>query len=121
MRTVLQPTYARRYYKLMGAITSHLLPLGVSVPPPDKSGTAGGYYVWLQFPAAVDAQEVTQVASEKHNLLLHPGSLFLVEGDASKCQQSFLNGVRVCFVWAEEDLLVEGIKRLATVIKELSV
>lgn len=121
MRTVLQPNYARHYYKLMGAITSHLLPLGVSVPPPDESGTVGGYYVWLQFPAAVDVQQVTQVASEEQNLLLHPGSTFVVEGDTLECQQSFLNGVRVCFVWAEEDLLVEGVKRLATVIKALSV
>lgn len=77
--------------------------------------------MWLQFPANVDVQQVTQVASEEHNLLLHPGSTFLVEGDASRCQQSFLDGVRVCFVWAEEDLHVaHGLRRNAMAPGHLS-
>ncbi|KAK5120445.1 hypothetical protein LTR85_006384 [Meristemomyces frigidus] len=120
MQTVLQPTYARRYRTMMDAVVRHLLPLGISTPVPDRSGTVGGYYVWLQLPETVRAAEVVKVAREEMNLLLHPGSLFLVEGDASKCQLSFLNGVRVCFVWAEEELIVAGVERLAAVVEALS-
>ena len=119
MQTILRPTYARRYHKLIDAITTYLWPLGIHEPPPDRSGTAGGYYVWLQFPAETDAQRVSHVAAEKYNLLLHPGEIFLVEGDASECQKAFLNGVRVCFAWAEENLLAEGIKRLATIVTDM--
>ena len=120
MHTVLQPTYARRYRKFMTAIQKHLVPLGVTTPPPDKSGVAGGYYVWLQFPENVNASDVTRVAEQEHRLLVHPGSLFLVEGDTSEAQKTFLNGIRVCFVWVEEQFLDEGVERLAAVILSLS-
>jgi DNA-binding transcriptional MocR family regulator len=116
MQTVLQPTYARRYRKLMAAITKYLVPLGITTPPSDKSGVAGGYYVWLQFPGNIRASDIVRVAEQEYSLLVHPGSLFLVEGDTSDAQKSILNGIRLCFVWVEEELLAQGIERLAAVI-----
>lgn len=119
MHNVLQPNYARRYHKLRAAVERHLLPLGVTTPSVDKSGAAGGYYMWLQLPEVVEVSEVIKVARDQYSLLIHPGSLFLVEGDSPSIQQSFLNGLRVCFVWVDEDLLAEGIERLAEVIAVL--
>ena len=120
MHTVLLPIYARRYRKLITAVEKHLVPLGVTTPPPDKSGVAGGYYVWLQFPEHVKASDVARVAQQEHSLLVHPGNLFLVEGDTSDAQKTFLNGIRVCFAWVEEQFLAEGVERLAAVLLALS-
>lgn len=58
----------------MAAITIFLRPLGIHSPPPDRSGTAGRYYVWLQIPVEVG---VTRVAAEEYNSLLHPRKIFL--------------------------------------------
>jgi DNA-binding transcriptional MocR family regulator len=100
----------------MGAIKKDLAPLGITTPPPDKSGVAGGYYVWLQLPDSIKASDVARAAEQEHHLLVHPGSLFLVEGDTSDAQRMVLNGIRLCFVWVEEELLAEGIERLAATI-----
>lgn len=100
----------------MAAITKHLVPLGITTPSSDKSGIAGGYYVWIQFPENIRVSDIVRVAEQEYSLLVHPGSLFLVEGDTSDAQKSTLNSVRLCFVWAEEELLATGIERLAAVV-----
>nr|POE77928.1 uncharacterized protein CFP56_09570 [Quercus suber] len=113
LHNVVQPTYARRYHLFMAAARKYLLPLGVELMSPNESGVMGGYYVWLQFPDAVNVSDVVKIAAEQYHLLLHPGILFMVEGDNAECQTTFVNGVRVCFVWEEEHLLEEGVMRLA--------
>ena len=105
----------------MAAVTRHLQPLGVTTPPLDKSGAVGGYYVWVQLPGKLDASIVARSCEKDRSLLVHPGSLFLVEGDESDSQKALLHGIRLCFVWADEGLLEEGVKRLAAVILALLV
>jgi DNA-binding transcriptional MocR family regulator len=95
---MLWPIYARRYRKLMAAITKHLVPFGIMMPPLDKHGVASGYYVWLPFPDNIRASDVALVAVQEHNLLIYPDSLFLVDGDTSDAQRLILNSVRLCFV-----------------------
>jgi len=119
MHTVLQPAFARRYRTLMAAVSKHLQPLGVTTPPLDKSGVVGGYYVWVQLPGKLEASVVAHFCEQDRSLLVHPGSLFLVEGDESDSQKALLHGIRLCFVWADEALLEEGVERLGAVILAL--
>ena len=119
IRTVLQPAYARRYRALMSAVEEYLVPLGVVVPAPDKSGIGGGYFVWLKLPSGIDAELVARKASDEEALILPPGSTFQVHGDTRNNQNVFRNDFRLCFAWAEEKLLAEGIKRLASVIRRI--
>ncbi len=100
----------------------YLLPLGVSTPLSGKHGIVGGYYIWLQFPEPICASQVAEMAAKHQNLLIHPGSVFAVEGDLSaEYNASTLYGARICFVWVEEDYLVQGVQRLAAVIKSLQI
>ena len=43
---------------MMSAIREELIPLGVVVPAPDKSGIEGGYFLWLTLPRDMDAERV---------------------------------------------------------------
>jgi len=43
---------------------------------------------------------------------------FQVPGD-SESEGTHFNAIRVCFAWEDEDLLEEGIERLARVIRRL--
>lgn len=119
IHTVLQPAYARRYHALMSAVKEELIPLGVVVPAPDISGIVGGYFVWLTLPRGIDAELVARKASEEEALILPPGPTFQVHGDTLDSQNVFTNDFRLCFAWAEEKLLAEGIKRLARVIRQI--
>jgi len=119
IRTVLQPAYARRYRALMSAVKENLVPLGVVVPAPDISGIGGGYFVWLQLPGDIDAELVARKASDEEALVLPPGSTFQVHGDTMDIQNVFRHDFRLCFAWAEEKLLAEGVKRLARVIRRI--
>lgn len=119
IRTVLQPAYARRYHALMSAVKEELVPLGVVVPAPDKSGIGGGYFVWLTLPRGIDAELVARKASDEEMLILPPGSTFQVHGDTLESQNMFRNDFRLCFAWVEEEFLIEGVKRLASVIRRI--
>ena len=119
IRTVLQPAYARRYQTMMSAIKKELEPLGVVVPAPDKSGVGGGYFLWLTLPRDMDAELVARKALDDESLILPPGSTFQVHGDTSNRLNVFRNDFRLCFAWAEEELLAEGIRRLASVIRKI--
>lgn len=103
----------------MAAIERYLIPLGVSAAPPNENRIAGGYYIWIQLPPYAKNRNISEIAAEEYSLLVHPGSLFLVEGDSLGVQEFFLNGLRLCLAWEHEDLLVEGIMRLARLLQEL--
>ena len=89
------------------------------MPAPDISGIVGGYFVWLTLPRGIDAELVARKASEEEALILPPGPTFQVHGDTLDSQNVFTNDFRLCFAWAEEKLLAEGIKRLARVIRQI--
>ena len=109
----LQPTYARRYRSMVSAIEEHLLPLGVTLPQPDRD-IVGGYFIWLSLPAPMQSEEVAIRAQQEANLVIAPGPMFAVYGDERAVD---LEGkVRVCFSWEQEEMLAEGIQRLAQVI-----
>lgn len=112
----LQPAYAERYYRIMGAITEHLLPLGLTMPQPDNQ-VAGGYFVWLTLPSPLDATKIWRRSLDEENLTIISGPKFKVDGDEDNESTKFERDFRLCFAWTEVPLLAEGIVRLARVIK----
>lgn len=113
---VLLPAYEKRYNEMMRAVRDELIPLGVTVPQPNKD-VAGGYFVWLKLPGSLDATAITKEAMEKENLKTIAGPKFRVQGDEDKDEMQFNHDIRLCFSYEEFDKLREGVIRLAKVIK----
>jgi DNA-binding transcriptional MocR family regulator len=111
----LQPAYARRYYAIMGAIAQQLYPLGISTSQA-KADVAGGYFVWLTLPEPLESQVVTRTAAEEEDLIISAGNAFQVQGDEDS-GISFQRNIRLCFSYETEQHLVEGVERLARVIR----
>jgi DNA-binding transcriptional MocR family regulator len=118
IRTVLVPAYAQRWAKTMEAITRYLVPLGVSVSKVSLEGrnTVGGYFIWLELPKLITAEQIAEAAKEKENLVVGYGGLFEVWGDEQAAK--FRQWIRVCFAWEDEENLTEGIIRLARVVSD---
>jgi DNA-binding transcriptional MocR family regulator len=114
----LQPAYSRRYRRLLSAIEEHLLPLGISIPQADTE-IAGGYFMWLTLPKPLTAEEVWRRAQDEENVTIITGAKFRVEGDEDNPRTRFERDFRLCFSWVDEELLEEGVVRLAHVIKRL--
>ncbi|RMZ68613.1 aminotransferase [Pyrenophora seminiperda CCB06] len=114
----LQPTYGRRYRIMVEAIRKHLIPLGVHMPQSDRK-VVGGYFIWLTLPLPLEGAAVAQRAKEDVNLAVAQGKMFEVPGDNEYTGTCFGNDVRVCFAWEEEEMLAEGIERLATIISRM--
>ncbi len=112
---VLQPAYERRYHILVSSVEKYLIPLGARLPQ-SGVGVMGGYFVWLTLPVALKAHEVVKRAKSEESLIIPEGPLFGVRGDA---WQDLDDKVRLCFSWEEEELLVEGIQRLARVVDRM--
>jgi len=113
---VLQPTYARRYHAMISAIEKYLVPLDVQLPQAGGE-VVGGYFIWLTLPLPLLADEVAIEARQDENLIIGPGPLFGVYGDADEV--GLKDKVRLCFSWEEEELLPEGIQRLSRVIRAM--
>ncbi|KAF1980520.1 PLP-dependent transferase [Bimuria novae-zelandiae CBS 107.79] len=108
----LQPAYGRRYQKMVTAINRELIPLGARLPQTDRD-VVGGYFIWLTLPSGLKSAVVVQRAQEEENVVI-----FEVPGDTEHAH--FENDIsRLCFAWEDEDVLAEGIERLARVIRTL--
>lgn len=128
---VLIPTFQKRYYSMVRAIHELLLPLGVqilgnnSTSIPDNTvltTQAGGYFLYIAFPeegAFLDVTDIRKLASEKHLLQLAPGHVYQVNGPTTSAnlRETFRRGLRLCWAWHEEEDIIEGIRRLAEVLK----
>ncbi|KAK3671300.1 Valine--pyruvate aminotransferase [Recurvomyces mirabilis] len=119
---ILRPAYALRYRILLEAITTHLVPLGFSLPQPNRK-VVGGYFVWLSLPPKMSAAELTQRCREEENVIVAPGTIFEVPGDREG-RLGFDGHVRLCFAWEEEINLARGVRGMARVagamLEELS-
>jgi len=101
---------------MISAIETNLLPLGVKISQPDRD-VVGGYFIWLTLPSSLRGAAVAQRAKEEENLIVAQGELFEVPGDTDHA--SFPHDLRLCFAWEDEDKLAEGIRRLASVIRNM--
>ncbi|KAK4574983.1 Valine--pyruvate aminotransferase [Recurvomyces mirabilis] len=114
---ILRPAYALRYRILLEAITTHLIPLGFSLPQPSRE-VVGGYFVWLSLPPRLSATELTQRCKEEENVIVAPGTIFEVPGDQGG-RLGFDGHVRLCFAWEEEGKLAQGVQGMARVAKAM--
>ena len=114
----LQPTYTRRYHKLLSTVEKYLFPLGLSIPQANKD-IAGGYFVWLTLPKPLKAEEVWKTAQAEENVKIITGAKFRVEGDEDNPATRFDRDFRLCFAWVDEELIEEGVMRLAKVVRRL--
>jgi DNA-binding transcriptional MocR family regulator len=65
----LQPTYCRRYRKMVEVINKELIPLGVRLPQTDRD-VVGGYFIWLTLPESVEGAVLAQRAKEEENVVV---------------------------------------------------
>lgn len=100
---------------MASAIKEHLLPLGFSMPQPDRS-VVGGYFIWLGLPSTLHGEEFTQRCQDEESLVIAPGRIFEVPGDESL---RFERSVRLCFAFEDEDMLREGIKRMGSLARRM--
>ncbi|KAH7310831.1 aromatic amino acid aminotransferase [Stachybotrys elegans] len=132
IQDVLIPTYSSRYYTMMQAIETELLPLGfeISTGKPYEAepgasqavAVAGGYFTYLTVPAGLPVGKLAQLALEQHNLKFANGGMMTVEGDdgcAERAKNGFGNGIRLCWAWHTEEKICEGITRLANLVKNM--
>ena len=101
---------------MISAIENHLLPLDVRLPQGDRE-IVGGYFIWITLPSPLTADDVAIEAQHEENLILAPGPLFGVYGDADV--EGLKGELRLCFAWEDEELLYEGIQRLSKVIRSM--
>jgi len=71
----------------------------------------GGYFIWLKFPEGIDTLDFRKSA-QKQNVDFFPGSFFSPES-------GFSSHMRLCFAFYEEDRLLEGVRRLVRVLKQI--
>jgi len=101
---------------MMQAVRRQLVPLGVTLPQPNKD-VSGGYFIWLTLPTSLDAESITQKAQEEQNLTILPGPTCNVAGDEDNKAVNLNRNIRLSFTYEDYKLLEEGVARLAKVIK----
>ena len=114
---VLQPSYARRFFKMVSAIEKHLLPLGITMPQSERQ-VAGGYFIWITLLEPLQSPAVAQRVKRDQNVVVAPGEMFRVPGDDSEMNQ-FQRQIRLCFAWEDEEMISEGVMKLGMVIQEM--
>jgi hypothetical protein len=139
----LLPAYEKRWRIMHDAIESHLTPLGVSMPYAtttignlfDEHGgisawqclkddreqevVAGGYFIYILLPDGISAGGLAEKAQVEENLIVTPESMCRVpkrDAAAETLANNHDEYVRLCFAWEDEDILVEGVFRLANVL-----
>lgn len=70
----------------------------------------GGYFVWVKFPKDIDTHAFRKSA-QKQKVDFHPGSLF-------SYKKKLRNYMRLSFAFYEEEVLIQGARRLGKVIRE---
>jgi DNA-binding transcriptional MocR family regulator len=118
IETVLKPAYQSRYETMIHAIRTYLVPLGVKIGEVSYGEQAifGGYFIWLELPREVTADEVASRSKQQENLIVAPGRIFEVSTDPSV---KFENSLRLCFAWEEDVDMREGVVRLGRVVKNI--
>lgn len=66
---VLQPSYGRRYQKMVTAIEKELIPLGARLPQTGRD-VVGGYFIWLTLPSGIKSTVVVQRAEAEENVVV---------------------------------------------------
>ena len=86
--------------------------LAAALPPQVRwNRPAGGMYVWVELPPALDAAALLDTAIESERVAFVPGEAFAVAGSrhANHC-------LRLCFTACPSGQLAEGVHRLARAV-----
>ena len=97
--------YQRRASLTTAALAAHM-PAGSTWTTP-----AGGFYVWLTCPDGVDTVALT-AAARARKVAYVPGLPFYLEGAGAGANQ-----IRLAYSRVADDLINEGIRRIADVVK----
>jgi DNA-binding transcriptional MocR family regulator len=142
LHTTVLPTFRSHYYALVKAIDEHLVPLGfkISTGKPyhetptmldgaqnghhESISQAGGYFIWVLLPEdlAGSGALLAAMALSKFDLKFAYGDMMQVQGDpasAARSAKGYGNGIRLCWAWHTADEIVEGIKRLASLVVDV--
>lgn len=92
---------------------------------------AGGYFIWIKLPKGIDATVIAGHAKEEENMILQTEAQCraptqtlreskspeeLEAGDSENAVSHNNASIRLCLAWEDEDVLVEGVERLARVL-----
>ncbi len=102
--TRLITSYKSRRDAMIGAL-EETMPEEVSWTP-----AHGGFYVWLTMPESLDIDSLFQT-SVKNKIMYFTGKFFYLN-------QQHHGHIRLCFSLPTEDVIAEGVKRLAGAVKE---
>ena len=100
----IREVYKRRCELMIGTMRAEF-PEGVEYTDPE-----GGLFTWVELPEHINTRELAMKALEK-NVAFVPGSGFFPYGTKNNC-------MRLNYSNATDERIVEGIKRLAVVLKE---
>ncbi|EXJ94830.1 hypothetical protein A1O1_03228 [Capronia coronata CBS 617.96] len=126
LQNVLIPTYQTRSATLRRVTEEYLGPLGVDIdtgrPFQLEDGrqdeeVLGGFFLYIMFPPGISADEVAAVALKDYNVRLLSAGMMAVKGSKSS-DPRLSRGARFCWAWEEEEQLIEGVRRVAQVLKE---
>ncbi|KAH6967734.1 pyridoxal phosphate-dependent transferase [Ilyonectria sp. MPI-CAGE-AT-0026] len=120
------PCYSARYYAMVDAIREYLEPLGVLITTGKPYSTivlaAGGFFLLITLPKGLPPTPVlAKISVEQHELKFAYGKMFEVKGDSGSKRRSelgFGSTIRLCWAFHEENIIVEGIKRMRDILIE---
>jgi len=101
---LLKQTYSRRMQAMCAALRSRL-PAAVQFTEP-----AGGFFIWLSLPEGRDTLEILRKAKER--------SVEFMPGPKFSSRRGLKNCLRLSFAYYDTPGLLEGVERLADVIRQ---
>lgn len=129
IQDTLIPTYRSRYNTLLSVIETQLLPLGLVIENNRSAhstpATAGGYFLYLRLPHDLPAAKtVAAFAFQIYSLRIAFGHMFTVAGDEdsvrrAESEKGFSDCIRLCWTWHKEDVITDGVYRLAAAITDI--
>ncbi|MCW3982264.1 MAG: PLP-dependent aminotransferase family protein [Candidatus Bathyarchaeota archaeon] len=96
--------YGRKLKTMLAALEQHM-PDGVEWSRPE-----GGLFLWIKLPKATSASDLFPKAIKE--------KVAYVVGSAFHCNGEGRNTMRINFSYSTEQQIIEGVRRLATVLKE---
>lgn len=75
----------------------------------------GGYFVWLQLPAGIDAQQLLDEAQAKHGVAFTPGHRCSLSSEPAQSQEP--QAIRLSFAFYSIDEIRVGIERLGQALR----
>ncbi|MGH2558662.1 MAG: PLP-dependent aminotransferase family protein [Thermomicrobiales bacterium] len=105
--TTLRVEHKRRHDLMFAALRRHLPPGALTCAP-----VQGGLYLWCRLAPGLDARELLQAATAA-GVVFVTGDLFYPDGNGAQ-------ELRLCFSCAPPAAIEEGVRRLGSVIQELS-